>query len=437
MPLKVLIIRLSAIGDVVHALPLAAAIKRIAPDSEITWIVEPLAASLVQHNPVVDKVLVLPHKAALRSIRSFKFNDRSVGAFQDFWKEFRAGHYDVAIDAQGLFKSAILTYLSGAKIRIGFKGTREFADRFLTSAIDIGDYFGPDRPLVELYLELARNFAKLSQLGVSEDQLKPDFPLPLPPAESKTRVMKWLGDLAGKQLSTPPNLASGGGQKPESTDLVPPPPNSPSTPGTGSLPTTKNDPLEDPNLYIGREKLDAEALGTDSLAPKAQPVAVLIPGTTWSSKIWASEKWVSLATRISRDLKHSLVLMGGPAEAESNAALAEAIKAASGATVLNLTGQATLIDLVALFKKSDLVVGADTGPLHIAAATGAPKVVGIYGPTPTARNGPYGDNSTTVALSLSCQPCFEKICPLGTKACLVDLSPDFAFEKIRSFVNEP
>ena len=64
-PLKILIIRLSAIGDVVHCLPAAAILKRACPCAEISWVVEPMSAELIINNPSVDRAIVFPGKVWL------------------------------------------------------------------------------------------------------------------------------------------------------------------------------------------------------------------------------------------------------------------------------------------------------------------------------------------------------------------------------------
>jgi ADP-heptose:LPS heptosyltransferase len=107
-----------------------------------------------------------------------------------------------------------------------------------------------------------------------------------------------------------------------------------------------------------------------------------------------------------------------------------------GDRMINLTGKTEIKDLLALFQMTDIVVGADTGPLHLAAAVGKSKVLGIFGSTPVKRNGPYGANSATLSLNLECQPCFQKECPLGTLACLHELSPNVAFEQVMRLVNQ-
>ena len=69
---------------------------------------------------------------------------------KQLFARLRAFNFDLALDMQGLLKSSVLAAASGAKLRVGFADTREFADRFLTHRLNVGDYFGPNVPVVEL-----------------------------------------------------------------------------------------------------------------------------------------------------------------------------------------------------------------------------------------------------------------------------------------------
>lgn len=110
---------------------------------------------------------------------------------------------------------------------------------------------------------------------------------------------------------------------------------------------------------------------------------VLAPGGGWQSKCWPAVRFGALCRKIRDDLGLRCVINYGPGE-ES---LVESIRAASGNSE-PLLNTKSLGGLMALLRKADLVVGGDTGPLHLAVALGTP-VVGLYGPTNPARNGPY------------------------------------------------
>lgn len=382
MPLKLLIIRLSAIGDVIHTLPIAAAIKKMAPDSQVSWVVQPAAASLLQNNPAVDRVIIFPDKKVLSQALSLTPKRSAIDELATFRRELNSQKYDVAIDAQGLFKSAILTYLSGAKVRIGFRNTREFADFFLTDAVDVGDYFDPKPSVVDMNMRLADRVRQVFKLAEPSPEHHPRFTLPEPPAEAVANVQKWLAAIPGVKAN-----------------------------GSGT------------NIYIDIAS-----------SKKNAKLAVLMPGTTWTSKIWPVEYWCQLATRLATEHQYGIVLVGGPGEFATSLEVEESLIKLGNPAILNLTGRTSLLELVALFSHTDLVIGGDTGPLHIAAAAQAPHVVGIFGSTPRGRNGPYGDNATAIGLSLDCQPCFKKTCPLGTRACLIDFTPDEVLRQVLEFI---
>jgi ADP-heptose:LPS heptosyltransferase len=170
-----------------------------------------------------------------------------------------------------------------------------------------------------------------------------------------------------------------------------------------------------------RQKLDTLIGESDS-----QPLLAFIPGTTWHTKIWPVEKWIELASLCLSQSGSKIVLIGGPSEREMNAQIAS--KFAEG--VINLTEKTEIADLIGLFSKTALVVGADTGPLHLAAAVGKAPVVAIFGSTPASRNGPYGAQCSSVSLKLECQPCFEKVCPIKTLACLKELAAETVFQQL-------
>ncbi|MDO6567787.1 glycosyltransferase family 9 protein [Alteromonas sp. 1_MG-2023] len=131
---NVLLIRLSAIGDIVMASGLPSSIKTALPNAKVTWLVEQPYVGLVQHHPFVDEVISWPKNEwrALGKKRAYWSLVKSILAFR---KQLRARGFTHAIDAQGLLKSAFLAFLSGAKNRIGFN-SKEHSQRFLTNAID-------------------------------------------------------------------------------------------------------------------------------------------------------------------------------------------------------------------------------------------------------------------------------------------------------------
>jgi heptosyltransferase-1 len=162
---RVLIVKLSAIGDVVQALPVSAALGDAYPHLEMTWVVEESAAPMVEGNPYLKEVLVLPNRMKKR------LSPATIPLFLALRRNLRARKFDVALDLQGLSKSALIAWASGAQYRFGYDWMREFAPLWVKRI--------PRRPesvhVVEQFLDVARF------LGAPVSQVK--FPLYIPEEE--------------------------------------------------------------------------------------------------------------------------------------------------------------------------------------------------------------------------------------------------------------
>jgi heptosyltransferase-1 len=116
---RVLVIRLSAIGDVVFASPLVGAIKRARPEAEIYWLAESAVAPLLKHHAGLKELLIWPRdewRELFRRGRLWRLG-REILSFR---KQLRAQQFDLVLDVQGLLKSAMLAWMTGARTRIGF-----------------------------------------------------------------------------------------------------------------------------------------------------------------------------------------------------------------------------------------------------------------------------------------------------------------------------
>ncbi|HEX8266366.1 MAG TPA: lipopolysaccharide heptosyltransferase I [Pyrinomonadaceae bacterium] len=128
--MKILIVKLGSIGDIVHALPALAAIRQALPEAEISWTVEKRAAEILRLNPFLTNLIEIDTRA-LRG-RKTTFSEKYEQAREQL-ESLRTAKYDVALDFQGLHKSALIAKLSGAARRIGFDKAvlREPTSRFL------------------------------------------------------------------------------------------------------------------------------------------------------------------------------------------------------------------------------------------------------------------------------------------------------------------
>ena len=150
---KILVIKLSAIGDVIHSLPFLEVLKDTFPFSTIDWVVEEDAADIVQDHPDIDTLIIFSRKSWIK--RFAKKNEyRSIGKeVADFLKVLKKKRYDIVIDLQGLLKSGILTFISRGKRKIGLNGGREASSIFINERVVVPD---PDIHALERYLYITR-----------------------------------------------------------------------------------------------------------------------------------------------------------------------------------------------------------------------------------------------------------------------------------------
>lgn len=158
---KILIIRTSAIGDVVMASHLAEGLRRKHPDAHISWLAEPYVAPLLENNPAINTVIVWPKMHWKELLRSRQL----VTLYKEirfFAKKLKNERFTLAIDAQGLLRTRVLAWLSGALQRIGFE-SREPGRRLMTRLIQKGD---------NTHLIGSEYFYLLEQLGVDTTGLR-------------------------------------------------------------------------------------------------------------------------------------------------------------------------------------------------------------------------------------------------------------------------
>ena len=158
---RILLVRLSAIGDIVFASPLISALRRACPESHIAWLAQPECIDLLDRNPDLNEVIVCPmgHWRQLWQARRLGELGRCVRAMGETLRERR---FDLALDLQGLLKSGVLTRLSSAPTRIGL-GSREGSAWLMTRTVSRG---GNPRRIGSEYLYLAET------LGLPTDRFE-------------------------------------------------------------------------------------------------------------------------------------------------------------------------------------------------------------------------------------------------------------------------
>ncbi|MEW6324597.1 MAG: lipopolysaccharide heptosyltransferase II [Nitrospirota bacterium] len=168
-PARLLLIKPSSMGDVIHSLPVLDALRRQWPQTEIDWLVKPEWAPLLEGHPMLREVVRLP--------RAWRGWAATVATL-------RRRRYDMMIDLQGLLRSALLGRLCGAPVRVGFSNGREGSPWWYTHRID-----PPPDPVhaVDRYLDVIR------QLGVRWEGV-PRFPLPPWPAADAWADGVWAAE---------------------------------------------------------------------------------------------------------------------------------------------------------------------------------------------------------------------------------------------------
>ena len=175
--MRILIVKLGSIGDIVHTLPALAAMRRALPDADISWAVERGTSAILKDNPLLDHLIEVDTKALRRGLMS----GETLRAPRQQLRLLRASAFDLALDFQGLLKSAMVARLSGARRVYGFArdALREPASRILlhkTVEIPQGLH------VIRKNLAMVRSALGIS---ISDDQSDFEFPIALTPSHQQ------------------------------------------------------------------------------------------------------------------------------------------------------------------------------------------------------------------------------------------------------------
>ncbi|MBL9139212.1 MAG: glycosyltransferase family 9 protein [Verrucomicrobiales bacterium] len=192
--MRILIVKLSAIGDVIHTLPALMRLRRHFPEAEIHWLVEEPSATLLLDHPGLDRVWVVPRRK-----RGSNGTESSWGASMRKWwrfaREFRREKYDCAFDFQGLAKSAIWVLLARSRRKIGFgRGLpRSNEGAWLT----LNERVAP--PSADMHA-LDRGLYLLSSVGIERGPLDYGLPRFADDEAQATALLAQSGVLAGTRF---------------------------------------------------------------------------------------------------------------------------------------------------------------------------------------------------------------------------------------------
>lgn len=183
---RILVVRVGAMGDVLHALPAVTALRRALPEAHIGWAVEPRWAALLQVSPDAEPgsaampLVDIVHRVETRLWSSKPLSFATMRSVLRLRRELRSARYDIAIDLQGSIRSAVIAKLSGARIVIGSAAPREHAAQWLYSH----RVTTKEPHVVQQSAEIASAAAKL--LASNSPQLTPArISLPVDPAAER------------------------------------------------------------------------------------------------------------------------------------------------------------------------------------------------------------------------------------------------------------
>jgi len=173
---NVLIVKLSAMGDVIHALPVSYAIKETFPQAKLTWVVEPPSLELLKMNPCVDRIILFKKKD-FRTLTGF------MKEFFPFKHELQEQSYDAVLDLQGLFKSAAIAFFAKSNIKLGICNMREMSDKVSKPVVGAN----AEGHIVERYLDTAR------AIGCVAGEVVFPIQVPVEQSEKARAIMEHAG----------------------------------------------------------------------------------------------------------------------------------------------------------------------------------------------------------------------------------------------------
>jgi heptosyltransferase I len=309
----VLIVRIGAMGDVLHAMPAVAALRELHPDWWIGWAIEPVWSELLQaesevhdvawrfsgrdaHRPLVD----LCHRVPTRDWKRRPFSLSTLRDISELRRELRGDRYDLCVDMQGAIRSAMVGRMAETRLFAGAAEPRE-------------------RPAAWFYKQ---------KVGLRATHMV-------------EQGCELLGAAVGETLR----------------------------PAKVTLPVDSA----------------AERWCDALLAGVGEQFVLIAPTAGWGAKQWPAERYGAVAAALGRAGVRTLV----NAAASEDAVGRRVVESSDGAAMLV---PCSVGQMIALTRRVGVVIAGDTGPLHLAAALERP-VVGLFGPTDPARNGPYGTNA--------------------------------------------
>jgi lipopolysaccharide heptosyltransferase I len=171
---KILVLRLSAVGDVIRTLPAVKALKEHYPSLSITWVVEEPSQAFLESQPEIDEVILFPRNRWTQGVKSLRRMSGTIGEMRGFITSLRKRRFDVVFDFHGILKSGLLSLLSGSPKRIGYDRRSTKEGNFLFSNVKV-------KLPKERVSRFQRNLSLLKGIGLEVEGLK--YSLHIPPED--------------------------------------------------------------------------------------------------------------------------------------------------------------------------------------------------------------------------------------------------------------
>lgn len=343
--MKVLIIKTSSMGDIIHTLPAVTDAVTNNPAIEFDWVVEEDFAEIPSWHPAVKEIIPI----ALRRWRKNIFSKKTREEWQTFRKKISAKKYDLVIDAQGLVKSAFLATLAyGERAGFDWRSAREgFAS-----------------------LLYHKKFVASWQ------------------EHAITRLRNLFAQAFNYQIKN-------------------------------SI----------PDYGINRQTL----VNTES-----EPYLIFLHGTTWATKHWPEEYWISLGKMAQENNLQVKLFWGNENE------LQRAKRIAKDLNNIIVLPKLNLHEIAVELAGATAIAAVDTGLAHLSAALDVPTV-SLYGPTSSQLNGALGKSQIHLSVNFSCAPCYERRCtfkenninePFSSAAkCFRSITPSEVWATLKTMVS--
>ena len=237
---RILLIKPSALGDVVHTIPVLVKLRARYPRARIDWLITPENAEVVRHHPALSNVVLFARRDFSKPGQRW----RATLGFFDLLKQIRRAKYDLVVDMHGQVRSALFALISGARVRIGFDRPIKFS-RTISAEHDL------------------KNVPNHGWRGAREGSwiaYTHRISIPTLDVHAIDRYL-WVGSLLGFD-DEPPDLA----------------------------------------IHLSPETLrDVERLLEEHGVPGGKPLVVLVPGTIWETKHWTIEGFAGVAREFLRE----------------------------------------------------------------------------------------------------------------------------------------